>query len=201
MAFAHGLLIGLAMIIFIGPVLFTLIQAALAHGYKGGLAVALGIIVSDILALLICRLAPSQWLSDPGHQGWIALAGALILFFLSWRYVYRPQYLQEAPRMLSVLGYSELFGKGFLVNFVNPFVFLIWLGVIGLAQGKYAGQVWQLLIGALLGIFLTDNLKAFYAAKLKRYLSNTRLRYFYRSLALIFLVFAIRLLYFSWKNF
>ena len=46
MAFLKGYGIGLAMVIFIGPVFFTLLKTTLKYGMTGGMLAAAGIITS-----------------------------------------------------------------------------------------------------------------------------------------------------------
>lgn len=56
-----GLGLGLATALLLGPVFFTLLRAALAHGFLGGAWVAAGIIVSDVVALLLCASGARMW--------------------------------------------------------------------------------------------------------------------------------------------
>ena len=199
MSFLEGFLAGLAMIIFIGPVLFTLLQAALSYGYRGGLAVATGIIVSDVLAILICKMGATAFLLEEGNRMWIAILAAAILFGMALRYLFRPQYFEEGAIKLGALNLSGLFSKGFLVNFINPFVFVVWIGIIGYAETKFNEHVWIYLTAVLIGIFLTDNLKAYYASKLKRFLSQKRLNTVYKVTGALFIVFALRLLFHAYE--
>ncbi len=195
MSFLEGLLTGLAMIIFIGPVLFTLLQASLSYGFRGGFAVATGIIISDVLAILICKMGASAFFLNEGNRMWIAILGAGILLGLALRYFFRPQYFKENEIKLGALNLSGLFSKGFLVNFVNPFVFVVWIGIIGYGESKFGEDLWNYILGALIGIFLTDILKAHYASKLKRFLSEKHLHTAYTVIGSLFIIFALRLLY------
>ena len=54
MSILEGYVIGLGMVIFIGPVFFLLLNSSLQSGVKAGVAVALGIIVSDIICVALC---------------------------------------------------------------------------------------------------------------------------------------------------
>ena len=48
MAFIEGYLLGLLLIVLIGPVLFVLLNITLTQGRRHGIAVALGICMSDL---------------------------------------------------------------------------------------------------------------------------------------------------------
>ncbi|MBI3234780.1 MAG: hypothetical protein HYZ42_12215 [Bacteroidetes bacterium] len=88
--------------------------------------------------------------------------------------------------------------KGFLVNFVNPFVFVIWISVVALAKGRYPSEteVGIFLIAMLLGIFSTDMLKVFLAHKLRSLLKPVLLRKVFNIIGLVLIGFSFRLIYF-----
>ena len=75
MPLLEGYLTGLALIVLIGPVLFVLLRATLERGRPHGFAVALGIFVSDVIAVLLCTLGLARFLRDGQVQMWLALGG------------------------------------------------------------------------------------------------------------------------------
>ncbi len=202
MSFFEGLGYGLAMVLFIGPVFFTLLRGALQHGASGGVMVALGIITSDLIIAVICISGLvhliERWLTGP----WMALAGAVLLFALGLRYILRPKLDMDGPQRAKRRKAAGLFIRGFLVNFVNPFVFAIWIGLIVHATNTYgAGQgVWMFTTGVLLGIFLTDVGKALLAPRLHRVLSVNRLKKVYTVIGVFMILFAVRFLFHAFAN-
>ncbi|MBQ0740572.1 LysE family transporter, partial [Aquimarina celericrescens] len=64
----EGYAIGLGMIIFIGPVFFLLLHSSIQYGSKAGVAVALGIIFSDIVCVMLCYFGLSSFILVPQHQ-------------------------------------------------------------------------------------------------------------------------------------
>ncbi|NNC82587.1 MAG: LysE family transporter [Flavobacteriales bacterium] len=195
MVWIEGLLTGLAMIIFIGPVLFTLLQASLRFGFQGGMAVAIGIIVSDVLAVGICLLGAKAFFTDVDNQFWIAIGGGVILLVLGLKYILDPKLYAPEDIRLGTRDFGNLFSKGFLVNFVNPFVFLVWIGLIGYAEERYDQQLYIYLAMVLLGIFITDSLKAYFAGKLRSLLVTERLALIYRIIGILMILFSLRLFY------
>ena len=169
MAFLEGYLWGLAMIIFVGPVFFTLLQNTLQKGQAAGLMVALGIIVSDIVAAALCAAGVMAFLQDVENTTYISFAGAAILFAIGGRYILKPSHNTEADQRFG--GHTGAFASGFLVNFVNPFVFGVWLTVISYAGNKFGfdGGLYHYLAGCLLGIFTTDSLKVLLAHRIKAF--------------------------------
>jgi threonine/homoserine/homoserine lactone efflux protein len=197
MAFLKGLLFGIAMIAFIGPVLFTLLKASLDHGFKGGFAVALGIIFSDLVAVVICLLGAIPFFENEGNQLWISVAGGLILLFLGLKYIIKPKLFNQESVTLGTKDFIGLFGSGFLVNFVNPFVFIIWIGIIVYGQKRFGmdSGLFTFIAGVLAGIFGTDTLKAFFAEKFQPYTNPVVLKKVYFVIGVGMIGFGIRAFY------
>jgi threonine/homoserine/homoserine lactone efflux protein len=88
-----------------------------------------------------------------------------------------------------------MFTSGFLVNFVNPFVFVIWIGfALHAEQAHGLGMGTNLfLAGILTGIFSTDVMKAYFAPRLRRVMTPTGLRKLYIAIGVIMLLFSVRL--------
>ena len=198
MPFLEGFLIGLGTVIFIGPVLFTLLQISLDHGYKAGLSVALGIIVSDILIVALFYLGLIDFFTDEAVQFWLAIAGSAILFGLGLKYILKPYTPKPVVTKPSLANISVSFSKGFLVNFVNPFVFMVWLSIVSVAKEKFDAEtdVQVFLVASLVGIFATDALKVLLAGKLQKILNPKFLKKLFRLIGLILIGFGIRLLFF-----
>ncbi|AXT58925.1 lysine transporter LysE [Aquimarina sp. AD10] len=199
MSFIDGFIIGLGMIIFIGPVFFLLLNSSLQFGTKAGTAVALGIIVSDILCVLLCYVGLSSFLTAKGNQFWIGVLGSIIIFGLGINYLLKKAVLSNEP-IVNAKNIGKFFLKGFSVNFFNPFVFIIWIGVYNYGEHKYVenSSLFFFLLAVLLGILTTDLVKVFLSKKLKKILSVKRLTLFFRITGILLIVFSIRLLYLVW---
>ena len=201
MAFLEGFLVGLGMVVFIGPVFFTLLKSALNYGFWAGMMVAFGIFVSDVVCVALCSFGAIPFFKNEENQFYLAVGGALILFGLGLKYLLKPNVNVDEQVKLHAGHYTVYFTKGFLVNFVNPFVFLVWIGVIGLAQGKFgSGQdLWLFLGAALLGILFTDSLKVVFADKIKRLIQPKFLSRAYQIMGVALVVFGARLLWFAFS--
>ena len=199
MAFLEGFLIGLGMIVFIGPVFFTLINSALNYGFWAGMMVAMGIFISDVLCVGLCAFGAIPFFKNPLNQHWLAIAGSVILFGIGLKYLIKPDVNVDKELKLKAGHYTAYFAKGFLVNFVNPFVFLVWISVIGLAQLKYGedADLWVFLGAALLAIILTDTTKVIFAHRIKNLIKPKFLLKAYQVIGVVMLGFGFRLLYFA----
>lgn len=199
MPLLEGYAAGLALVVLIGPVLFVLLQSTLERGKSHGFAVAIGIFVSDILAVLLCSLGAAAFLDDPVVQPWLALAGAALVLTLGLRYVLAPAVRFDASKSLTAVSWMGSFTKGFLVNFVNPFVFMVWLGIIGAAGARhgYDGDLAWFMTGAVLGVFTLDSLKVLLAHRLRPLLQPRALRIAFRVSGVLLVGFGLRLIAFA----
>lgn len=197
MTFLQGYLYGLALIIFIGPVFFTLLQSTLERGLRSGLAVALGIFASDILCvLLLFGFGVSDFFTNPDNKLLIGVGGAVILIGLGLRYALKPVLKDPEKIKFKTSDYLNFFVKGFLVNFINPFVFVVWMGLIALAGNHTTTATGQMifLAGTLLGILTTDSFKAIFASKIKNILQPRYVETTYRVIGLALIFLGVRML-------
>ncbi|WP_298545939.1 LysE family transporter [uncultured Aquimarina sp.] len=199
MSFIEGFGIGVAMIIFVGPVFFLLLNSSFQYGIKAGISVAIGIIVSDVICVALCYYGLSSFMTATQNQFWIGIIGSCILFVLGINYLFKKAILTKDLSVVSKK-WSTFFIKGFSVNFFNPFVFVVWIGVFKYGQQKYEDttSVSMFLIAVLAGILTTDLLKVFLSEKLKKFISEYRLSIFFKVTGVVLLIFSFRLAYLVW---
>lgn len=194
MAIFNGFLVGISTAILLGPVFFTLVKNSHQHGFRSGLATAIGIIVSDIIIVGICFYAAKDLLESIGHHpatNWVA--GAVLAFF-GIRFVMSPLDLSHSEKVKTSSQTFKAFTQGFLVNFVNPFVFFVWLTFLSFAEKKYdtSSEFWIHVTGILLGIFITDFTKVLASKYLLSKFNSKTTQNIYKLIGLILVGFAIR---------
>lgn len=203
MAFLHGLGFGLLMMLFIGPVFFYLVQVSLQYGAKPGIAAALGIFISDVTAVLLCYFWASDLFdtSDTTTSIWLAIVGGIILVVLGLNYIYRPSLPAPGELKISNADYATFFTKAFLINFVNPFVFVVWISMISIANANYPGTAESILFlsAVLLGIITTDTLKVLGSKYLRRVIQPHFLLKLYKSIGILLILFSLRAFYHAAK--
>ena len=195
MNFVEGYLVGLGMIVFIGPVFFLLLSSTLKCGFMPGFMVALGIIISDVACVLVCKYGLAPFITHPDSNFWIALLGGGLLVGIGAKYMMAEKIDPEAKVVLPKHFYVSFFIKGFLVNFVNPFVFIVWLGLIKFTEQKAGMNPALFFIGALLGIFTTDFLKVVLAKKIKKFINPDTLQWIYRIFGFVLIIFGLRMFF------
>lgn len=195
--FLDGFLVGLALIILIGPVFFTLLKTSLQYGVVAGSLVALGIFVSDALAVILCVFGASVYLKSDDSKFYLSLVGGVVLIALGVRYFLKRKKAEEETIQLNAKHFIGFFSKGFLVNFVNPFVFAVWIGIIKVAGDKHGfdKDLALYLAGTLLAIFSTDMTKVFLAAKIKNILKPEILFVLYKIIGVCLILLGLRLFF------
>lgn len=192
-----GALLGLSTLLFVGPVFFYLIKSSLEHSVKAGVAVALGIIIGDIIYVILVLKGMGGFFESEENQYWLALAGGILLVGMGVKYLIKPtseRKREVKPSKGSLFFYAI---NGFLINFVNPFVIGVWILFLGINQSKFEAEstVVTSLIITLVVIFITDLLKVFFAAKLKPFIKPDKLKRALQVFGLLMILFGLRLFY------
>jgi len=197
MPLLEGYIVGLALIVLIGPVFFTLLQITLQFGVRSGLIVAFGIVVSDVIAVLLCAFGAAPYLQNPDYLFYFGLIGGVLLISFGASFILKPTLQFSQDISLKNKDYIGFFIKGFLVNFVNPFVFLVWISIIGLGTKKFGfnNSLALYMTGALLGIWTTDTLKALFAHRIQGFLKPDILSKLYRLIGFLLVGFGVRMIY------
>ncbi|MBI1306024.1 MAG: hypothetical protein GC181_05360 [Bacteroidetes bacterium] len=192
MIFLKGYAIGLGMIIFIGPVFFTLITQSVRYGRIAGYKTALGIFTGDLLASFLTYHGFAQLNGESLESGYLSIIGTAVLLFFGIRMIVKSgeQHLVSSKRNPGYI-------NGFLVNFINPFVFFVWIGISAYVHKNFATGTEKVLYisGILAGILSTDLTKVYFSGYLKRWLTPQHLKWLYRICGALLILFSLRLLY------
>lgn len=189
--FLNGLGTGFALSIMLGTVFFCLVQNSIENGFGSGLAIATGVILSDVLLILVSRYN-ADWLPQGGPMEMVTrLCGAGLLLGLGIAGM-RPR---TVPAGSQSFGSKPLLlaSKGFALNIINPANYLNWLAISLMLTNvfHYSGtRLWLYYGGALSGIFLTELCIAYFATFLKAYITPVFLRRLDIGVAILFIIFA-----------
>ena len=200
-ALGNGVLFGLALTILIGPVFFALIQTSIDKGFHSGAGMAVGIAISDTLYIIIASVSVAAIASSKSFQMWLGLIGGLIMLVFGFSSLFKK--VQE-PGVGVQKGNGNGVGKqvlkGFLLNGINPFVLLFWIGVATMAtlEYKYPTDLQLVFFTAIVVTVLSlDIIKAFTATKLRKLLSVRFLSWMNRIVGIVLILSSFRLFYFS----
>jgi threonine/homoserine/homoserine lactone efflux protein len=195
--FLTGLFIGMATLFITGPVFFTLIKNSIQYGYPEGIATASGIILSDVLVFLICYYTTGTVMNDLVEHPVAHLTASLLLMGFGLKFLIKP--LSAAKENGKSNGKSTIYKammQGFFINFVNPFVFIIWIGLIAYGETKFNTQLalFIFVLGLFAGIYSTDLLKVFFAQRIKSILRSRHLIRLYQIIGVVLIGFSLRII-------
>ena len=201
-----GLLLGLILSISIGPVIFAIIKQSLTNGKRSGYAFVAGVSSSDFVLLFICNVFTSLFNLVLNHKSAIALAGAGFLLIMGLYTLFFKKLKLEnmgsdgVNKTVSIKDLVSSYFSGFLMNTLNPSVFLFWFAWTAAINNSADNtpnpiQYNLVVFGACLGfVLLSDLLKVFLAGKLRPRLTEKNLLWINRFSGMIILIFSAVLL-------
>lgn len=194
----QGVVTGLILATFIGPIFFTVVDLGLRGNVKGAAYIALGTFISDILWVIAIYLLASQADKNSLLIQVMYIVGGLVLVALGLQNLLKNK-VDESHPDTQHQNHKALFTKGFLINATNPNVFFFWFGAVMVAVKQYANQSVYVLthfFSALLVVFTTDFLKGYAASFLRPYIKPAALTGLSRLSGIILIGFGIKLMLF-----
>lgn len=179
-AFLDGLLTGLILSISAGPAFFAIIETSLENGFKAAAFMAIGIICSDILYVMIAWFGASRFFDEPKNTVIMGVVGGAILILFGLSYIIKKHKDTEQKEItIEKNNPVWIIFKGFLINMLNPFVLLFWLGMVSYTSSRYEMHVsfiYAFFAGTLSIVFGADLLKALAARSIKKILTPKMLK-------------------------
>lgn len=196
----HGIALGLVLTIMIGPVFFLLLNTSIKKGFKPAAYLAAGVALSDIMYIIVAYFGSSMIGSFNHYNSEIGWFGGGLLILFGFIAIFKKVTVSSKEIKLPDDSKTLLIdtGKGFVMNTLNPFVLVFWIGVItALNAGQMVGKSHALIFFAMvmLTVFSTDLLKAFLASKLKKLLTSTILIWLNRISGLALICYGMKLIY------
>lgn len=195
-----GILAGLVIAILIGPVFFTLLNSSLQKGFRAGLFVAFGICFSDLVYLLVADFGLSELINNDTFKTILGyVGGGLMMIVGIAAFVLKPPTKGQDDELPPNADMKHLM-KGFLINFLNPFVLLFWISSVGLASlnEKFTREdKFIYFTTILLTILSTDILKAYTATKISGLLKPGLITRVHKISGIVLIIFSFRLFYFA----
>ncbi|MBL0098855.1 MAG: LysE family transporter [Saprospiraceae bacterium] len=197
--FTEGVMLGLTLSILLGPIFVALTQTGIKHGIKAGLSIGTGIWVSDILVISVGWFFIKQLDSmakHPSFQLWMGMVGGIILITFGILSILNKHKKDDQTKAFSARTYFGYFTKGFAVNFINPFTFVFWLGVMStyvLGKGINGMETILLFGGIMATIVLTDSLKVILAKLIRSRMKHHHIILFSRIAGVMLIIFGITL--------
>ena len=186
-AILFGLFLGL--IINMGPAFITLVQTSLDRGFRQAVWFAFGVILNDAMVIALCILTSFEVTLKSENQIYLFSIGAGIILLLFGIYTFgrkvkeKEAYLDKKSNQIVNKNIEKkpawfiYFGKGFVLNILNPFVWIFWFSSVALIAGNMGGKKINTIVffTLVLGVsFTLDILKSWCAAKLQQFFNAER---------------------------
>lgn len=179
--FLEGALLGLTLATFFGfgPAFFALVQTSIHRGFWPAVLLAIGIFVNDLLMVVLCLMGAIQIVTEPSNNFWFGIVSGVILIIFGL-VTYTRKVITEVPEngelpiKVSGPNWFTYVAKGFFMNFVNPFVWIFWIGVVVGISAKFGGNEKELIYffgGTLIVVLVSDIGKAYASFSIKRFLN------------------------------
>ncbi|MFD1631551.1 LysE family translocator [Pseudopedobacter beijingensis] len=193
-----GIGLGIVLSFLTGPAFFALIKISIEKGFRAGVFLALGIVVSDAIYLFITLFGSSFLNFENQYRIPIGITGSLILLGIGSFYLFKKVKInyQEITCPKKSLGY---FLKGFFMCIFNPFILLYWIsvtsGIYSLNGSVKHAELLPFFGSILLTLFGMDVLKAYFAYRLRYRITEKSIQRLNRIAGTIIIIFAFRLIY------
>ncbi|MBP5572958.1 MAG: LysE family transporter [Bacteroidales bacterium] len=181
-----------------GPAFITLIQTSIHRGFRSAAWFAMGVCLNDVLMVSLCVLTSIQVVANNDREMFLFSLGAGIILILFGIFTYTRKVKEDnfkgiKERTDEIIDENkEIFkneddtprwfvflGKGFVLNILNPFVWIFWFSTVAITAGNMGGDKLKTLLffGIMLATCLgCDLLKAKGASFLKRFFNTKRIR-------------------------
>ena len=178
----------LSLIVNMGPAFITLVQTSLHRGFNSAAWFISGVILNDAMIISIYILTSVQVVMRSELEMTLFSIGAGIILVLFGIFTFRRKAEEKESilekRTNEILEKKEnkpswllMLGKGFLINLLNPFVWIFWFSAVAVVAGSMGGNkvstivFFALILGTTL---MCEILKAWGAAKLKVFFNPHR---------------------------
>lgn len=204
LAALYGLITGILLCLTFGTVFFALIQTSVELGYRSGIQIALGVVVSDAFFCFTAIFGTSFLPQIEHFDKWVGAIGIIFLVILGVKNFFRvptitpKTHADDRSRRRSHFKY---FLKGVALNALNPINFMSWAAIATYlrTKGRYDLNEMILFFGmSLIGVFATQSALAIYAHRLRRLLTVSIMKYINITTGIVFLGVATKLL---WEQF
>ena len=179
-----GIICGIALSLFFsfGPTFFTQLRTSIQYGFRKSCPFAFGVSAGDvIIVFLMLTVLKNADLHGWVHNVWVVSIGGGVMILMAW-YFFRKEVIsldsyegaEHHIKFISKGGTPRrrsIFFHGFLINFVNPTIWIYWISVITLITGELNMSVverYEFFLGVMSATLGMDILKCKLASMLQK---------------------------------
>ncbi len=178
-AFFEGTILGLslAFLFGFGPAFFALIQTGIYRGFLPGVHLAFGIFLNEIIVLALSVFGAASLMKYIADFKTIGIIGGAVLVVIGiFTYIRKTSIRNDNEDQEVITPHPMIYiGKGFILNALNPFVWIFWISIVVSVTAQYSADTYKLIMffsGALAVVLITDIIKTFAASQFKRIVTD-----------------------------
>jgi threonine/homoserine/homoserine lactone efflux protein len=161
-----------------GPSFFALINTSIKHGSKTGFLLAIGVVASDfvlsVLIIFLIHFGASNFIHDEKSLRFMGILAGIVLIVFGAVHFRQPIPKKDENIDIVLPSPQATILKGFLLNCLNPAVWLLWLGNVTAVSKTLDYKVISMIVyfSITLGlVLLVEFAKVSVAGKLKQVLT------------------------------
>lgn len=198
-ALLKGITLGLLLNISVGPIVFSIIKQSLNNGHFGGIAFITGVSASDITMVLVSNVFTELFGTLSSHKIEIGIAGSIFLISVGVYFLFfkKIKVNEEGQQVLKFRkrDYARIAFSGYLMNTLNPAVFLFWFTASTTFINHTLEQKLVLFIVCLALVFSGDITKVMLAGKIRKKLTPHNIHIINRINGIILIGFGMALIW------
>jgi threonine/homoserine/homoserine lactone efflux protein len=200
-AIVSGLTLGLILALSVGPVIFTIIKQSIDNGHTGGFSFVVGVWISDIVLVIVSNAFSELVHGLLEYRRTIGIVGSIFLVAMGVIYIFFKKVKLQPGQDGFVQRFRKrdmlrIFTSGFLINTINPNVFIFWLGVATAFAGKFTLMQRIIIFSVCIGVnVLADILKVIMAGRLRKRLTLHTISIINKVSGTILIAFGVALFY------
>lgn len=183
----------------VGPILFSVIKQSLNNGHRGGFTFAFGVSASDITLVVISNFFTEFFNSLIAYEKEIGIAGCVLLVSLGiYFFFFKKVKVNEEGKQVFTFSkreYAKIFLSGYLMNTLNPAVFIFWITVSTAMVSHTIQQRIIIFVTCLAIVLSADIAKVMLAGKIRNRLTPHNIHIINRINGLILIGFGIALIW------
>ena len=197
-AIIKGFVMGMLLVISVGPIIFTIIKQSINNGKEGGFSFVVGVWISDLVWILLSNVFSEFVTALLDFKKPIGITGSVFLISMGIFYLFfkkvdvHPQDISLPP--LQGSDHVKLALQGFLVNTLNPGAIAFWLTSVTAISITHTIKERIIIFGTCLIISMSADVgKVILAGKLRSKLTVHNIRVINRISGFILLCFGTAL--------
>ncbi|AXY78743.1 lysine transporter LysE [Paraflavitalea soli] len=185
----------------VGPVIFTVIKQSLNNGHTGGFSFVAGVWMSDIVLVVISNAFSALVSELLEYKAIIGYIGSAFLVIMGIFYLFFKKVTLRTDAEGKIIRFRKrdmlkIFSSGFLINTLNPSVFIFWLGTATALGAKFNFQQRIIIFSVCLAFNIAaDIFKVLLAGKLRKRLTLHNITVINKVSGVILVGFGMALLY------